>query len=191
MAPPPWHATPDGQWHAKRTCRAPSTSKAGLYYWKGTFRTWPFTTEGVSFNRPICSCCVLYTHSRAAKRPHAASLPATPALGYRRCLIVFPVFRGAANDPEIDRANPSTTCALVHTECHGFRVWPSTEASQILNLSWIGAVQDHSGYPGISRPLTPQPSLEGNFTRFCRHRTDPYKYSACRSLDHLAEPDDL
>ena len=135
MAPPPWYATPDGQWHAKRTRRAPSTSKAALYYWRGIFRSWPFTTEGVSFNRPICSCCVLYTHSRATKRPHAASLPATPALGYRRCLIVFPVFRGAANDPEIDRATnswdtasvvhlpqsiyPSATCALVHTECHG------------------------------------------------------------------------
>ena len=36
----------------------------------------------------VCPCCVLYTHSRAAKRPLAASLPATPALGHRRCLIV-------------------------------------------------------------------------------------------------------
>ena len=33
--------------------------------------------------------CVLYIHSRAAKRPLAASLPATPALGHRRCLIVW------------------------------------------------------------------------------------------------------
>ena len=48
-----------------------------------------------------CPCCVLNTHRRAAKRPLAASLPATPALGHRRCLIVFTVFRGAANDPEM------------------------------------------------------------------------------------------
>ena len=47
------------------------------------------------------SCCVLYTHSRAAKKPLAASLPATPALGHRRCLSAFTVFRGAANDPEL------------------------------------------------------------------------------------------
>ena len=35
-----------------------------------------------------------YTHSRAAKRPLAASLPATPALGHRRCLIVFTASAG-------------------------------------------------------------------------------------------------
>ena len=29
-----------------------------------------------------CPCCILYTHRRAAKRPLAASLPATPALGH-------------------------------------------------------------------------------------------------------------
>ena len=37
------------------------------------------------------------------------------------------------------------------------RVWPSTQASQILKLPRIGAVQDHSGHPGTSQPLTPQP----------------------------------
>ena len=42
----------------------------------------------------------LYTHF-AAKRPLAASLSVTPALGHRRCLIVFTVFRGAANDREM------------------------------------------------------------------------------------------
>ena len=62
MAPPPWHATPDGQWHAKRIRPAPPTSKAALYYWRGTFRSWPFTTEGVPpSNRPnvlahVASC---------------------------------------------------------------------------------------------------------------------------------------
>ena len=35
----------------------------------------------------VCLCCVLYTHNRAGKRPLAASLPATLALGHRRCLI--------------------------------------------------------------------------------------------------------
>ena len=48
-----------------------------------------------------CPCCVLYKHSRAAKRPLTASLPDTPALGHRRCLIAFTVFRGAGNDPEM------------------------------------------------------------------------------------------
>ena len=41
--------------------------------------------------------CPEYTHSRAAKRPFAA-FPATPALGHRRCLIAFTVFRGAQCD---------------------------------------------------------------------------------------------
>ena len=54
-------------------------------------------------DRMCLRCCVLYTHShsRAAKRPLAASLSVTPALGHRRCLIVFTVFRGAANDREM------------------------------------------------------------------------------------------
>ena len=93
--------------------------------------------RGSSIQQTECArpCCVLCTHSRAAERPLAASLPATPALRHRRCLIVFTVFRGAADDPEIHRAtnswntasavhlpesiHPPATCALVHTECHG------------------------------------------------------------------------
>ena len=69
-----------------------------------------------------CPCCVLYTHSRAAKRPLAASLPATPALGHRRCLIVFTVFRRAANDPEMfsvaDRQEKGYNSALQATPMH-------------------------------------------------------------------------
>ena len=38
------------------------------------------------------------------------------------------------------------------------RVWPSTQAFQILKLPRIGAVQAHSGDPGTNQPLTPQPT---------------------------------
>ena len=98
MAPPPWHATPDGQWHAKRIRLARSLlleryfPKLAVHNGRGC---------SIQPTESACPCCVLYTHSRAAKRPLAASLPATPALGYRRCLIVFTVFRMAANDPEM------------------------------------------------------------------------------------------
>ena len=37
------------------------------------------------------------------------------------------------------------------------QVCPSTQASQILKLPRIGRVQDHSGHPGTSQLLTPQP----------------------------------
>ena len=37
------------------------------------------------------------------------------------------------------------------------RVWSSTQASQVLKLLRIGGVQDHSGHPETSQPLTPQP----------------------------------
>ena len=49
------------------------------------------------------------------------------------------------------------TCALVYTECHAS---PSVaEHASISNseTSRIGGVQDHSGHPGTSQPLTPQP----------------------------------
>ena len=102
---------------------APPFSKAVLYYWRGTFRSWPFTTEGVPpSNRPnVLAHVAFYIHSRAAKRPLAASLPATPALGHRRCLIVFTVFRGAANDPEMfsvaDRQEKGTTPPFKQLRC--------------------------------------------------------------------------
>ena len=98
MGPPPWHATPDGQWHAK--CIRPARSLLLERYFPNLA---VHNGRGFSIQptESACPCCVLYTHSRAAKRPLAASLPATPALGHRRCLIVFTVFRGAANDPEM------------------------------------------------------------------------------------------
>ena len=70
MAPPPWHATPDGQWHAKRIRPAPPTSKAALYYWRGTFRSWPFTTEGVPpSNRPnVLAHVASYIHTVVRQR---------------------------------------------------------------------------------------------------------------------------
>ena len=70
MAPPPWHATPDGQWHAKRIRPAPPTSKAALYYWRGTFRSWPFTTEGVPpSNRPnVLAHIASYIHKVVRQR---------------------------------------------------------------------------------------------------------------------------
>ena len=70
MAPPPWHATPDGQWHAKRIRLAPPTSKAALYYWRGTFRSWPFTTEGVPpSNRPnVLAHIASYIHKVVRQR---------------------------------------------------------------------------------------------------------------------------
>ena len=131
--------------------------------------------RGFSIQQTECArpCCVLCTHSRAAERPLAASLPATPALGHRRCLIVFTVFRGAANDPEIHVRQILGTPLRRYTYPSQFirqpparwftpnvmdhRVWPSTQASQILKLLRIGGVQDHSGHPGTSQPLTPQP----------------------------------
>ena len=46
----------------------PSSILKSSSYWRCTFRSWPSTTEGIPpYNR----------HSRAAKRPLAASLPAT------------------------------------------------------------------------------------------------------------------
>ena len=67
--------------------------------------------------RAMACQTVLYTHSRAAKRPLAASLPATPSLSYRGCLIVFTVFRVAANDPEMFslRCMFSRFCTPSHT----------------------------------------------------------------------------
>ena len=91
---PPWlhrHGTPPRTGNGMPIDPPSSpTSKAAFYYWRGTFRSWPFIREGVL--HPTDRTCLpmlrpIYT-SRAAKRPLAASLPATPALGHRRCLIV-------------------------------------------------------------------------------------------------------
>ena len=71
-------------------------------------------------------------------------------------------------------------------------VWPSTQASLILKLPGIGAVQDHSGHTKNKSTVdTAAALLEGNFIRPRRHRADSYKYSACRPFDHLAEPNDF
>ena len=74
--------------------------------------------------------------------------------------------------PNSSRANSWNTASAVHHHSQSIRqpparwftpnvmdhrVWPSTEASQILKLLRIGGVQDHSGHPGTSQPLTSQP----------------------------------
>ena len=65
-----------------------------------------------------CPCCVLYTHSREAKRPLVASLPATPALGHRRCLIVFtPYIRCHEKDCNSRIYGGVTQFPHVHQQC--------------------------------------------------------------------------
>ena len=100
-------------------------SEAGRSQWKG------FSIQHTECG---CPCCVLYTLRRAAKRPLAASLLATLALGHRRCLIVSRSFAGLRTTLKFNaRQIPGTplrrytyhsqfirhTCALVDTECHG------------------------------------------------------------------------
>ena len=122
-------------------------SKAALYYWKGTFRKLATACrrlaavgcrpqqKGVPPIQQIecaCPCCALYTHSRAAKRPLAASLPATPDVGafafagtslcrpavsHRRCLIVFDSLRGAANNSSGERARRALSLDTSQSWC--------------------------------------------------------------------------
>ena len=95
MRSSPWHTTPDGQWHAKRFPPSSSNLKKQLFITGKVLSEtgnglpplgssgMPSTTKGVlSIQQIECAypCCALYTHSRAAKKPLAASLPATPAL---------------------------------------------------------------------------------------------------------------
>ena len=174
MAPPPWHATPVGQWHAKRNRPALATSKAALYYWRSTFRSWPFTTEGVL--HPTDRMCLpmlrpIYTQSCGKETPCGKS-PSHTRVGPQALLDRVTVFRQAANDLEIQRARNSwNTAFAVHLQSiHSpaiarwltpnvmdHRVWPSTQASQFLKLLRLGRVQDHSGHSRTSQPWTPQP----------------------------------
>ena len=175
MAPPPWHATPVGQWHAKRNRPALPTSKAALYYWRSTFRSWPFTTEGVL--HPTDRMCLpmlrpIYTQSCGKETPCGKS-PSHTRVGPQALLDRVTVFRRAANDLEIQRARNSwNTAFAVHLpqsihppaiarwltpNVMDHRVWPSTQASQILKLLRLGGVQDHSGHSRTSQPWTPQP----------------------------------
>ena len=175
MAPPPWHATPVGQWHAKRNRPALPTSKAALYFWRSTFRSWPFTTEGVL--HPTDRMCLpmlrpIYTQSCGKETPCGKS-PSHTRVGPQALLDRVTVFRRAANDLEIQRARNSwNTASAVHLpqsihppaiarwltpNVMDHRVWPSTQASQILKLLRLGGVQDHSGHSRTSQPWTPQP----------------------------------
>ena len=194
LAPPPWHATPVGQWHAKRNRPALPTSKAALYYWRNTFRSWPFTTEGVL--HPTDRMCLPMlrpiTLSRAAKRPLAASLLATLALGHRRCLIVSRSFAGLRTTLKFNaRQIPGTpfrrytyhsqfirhTCALVDIECHGS---PSVAKHASMSNSETSPARGSAGslrtFKNKSTVDTAAALLKGNFTRLRRHRADIYKY---------------
>ena len=131
--------------------------------------------KGFSIQQPECACpcCVLYTLSRAAKRPLAASLLATLALGHRRCLNVSRSFAGLRTTLKFNARQISGTPLRRYTYHSQFirqplarwltpnvmdhRVWPCTQASQILKLLRLGGVQDHSGHSGTSQPWTPQP----------------------------------
>ena len=84
MAPPPWHVT-TGTGNGMPIDPPSASNLKSSSYWRGTFRSWPSITEG---NPPS------NRHSRAAKRPLAASLPATRALGHRRLLDRFRVSAG-------------------------------------------------------------------------------------------------
>ena len=59
----------------------------------------------------------IYTQSCGKETPCGKSLPTTPALGYRGCLIVFTVFRVAAKDPKMLslRCMFSRFCTPSHT----------------------------------------------------------------------------
>ena len=139
-----------------------------------------------------CPCCVLYTLSRAAKRPLAASLLATLALGHRRCLIVSRSFAGLRTTLKFNaRQIPGTplrrytyhsqfirhTCALVDTECHGS---PSVAKHASMSNSETSPVRVSAGSlrtgKNKSTVDTAAALLEGNFTRLRRHRADTYKY---------------
>ena len=170
----PRSATPDGQWHAKRPHSSSSLKSSCLllerYFPKlAVHNGRGFFIQQTESARP---CCVLRTHSRAAERPLAASLPATPA------------FRGAANDPEFDRATnswdtasvvhlpqsiyPSATCALVHIECHG-----SPSVAKHGSISNSESFLDRGSAGSLRTP---------------RNKSTVHT-AAASVLDHLAEPD--
>ena len=139
-----------------------------------------------------CPCCVLYTLSSAAKKPLAASLLATLALGHRRCLTVSRSFAGLRtilkfNAREIlgipllwyfTTVNSSAShCALVDTECHGS---PSVAKHASISNSETSPARGSAGslrtFKNKSTVDTAAALLEGNFTRLRRHRADTYKY---------------
>ena len=70
MTPPSWHATLDGQWHANRF------AELETYFPKLAGDN--ERCSSIQQTECACPCCVLCTPSRVAKRPLAASLPATP-----------------------------------------------------------------------------------------------------------------
>ena len=114
------------------SAQPPPTSKAALYYWRGTFGSWQRPAaawqqwDGVHNRRgsPIqqtecaCPCCVPFLHTvgrqrdplRQVSQPHPRwgicirKHFLITSCSHRRCLIVFTVFRGAANDPGGGRA---------------------------------------------------------------------------------------
>ena len=99
MGPPPWHATPDGQWHARRHRPAPPTSETAVYYWRGTFRSWLFTTEG--FPHPTDRMCLfmlrpIFTQS-CGKEPPCGKSPSHTRVGSQALLDRVTVFAGLLN----------------------------------------------------------------------------------------------
>ena len=156
MAPPPWHVTPDGQWHAKRILQLLQPQKQLCI--TGEVLSEAGRSQQKGFLHPTDRMCLfmlrpVYTHSRAAKRPLAASLLATPALGHRRCLIVFTVFRGAANDPEMfsvaDRQEKDTTPPSKQLRCMFSRFCTPShrlprKGLQHLNLRWSHSLSTHT-----------------------------------------------
>ena len=116
-------------------------------------------------------CCVLYAHSRAAKRPLAASPSVTPALGHRRCLIVFTVFCGAANNHEMfsvaGRQAKDTTPPFKQLRCmfsRFFLIYFATKRFQQPNLWWSQSLSTHE--PAIpARYLVPQSSDTSDSSR--------------------------
>ena len=101
MRTSPWHTTPDGAMACQTfSSKFLQPQKATLHYWKGIFGNWQrpaaawqqwdavHNKRGFPIQQIECAfpCCAQKTHSRAAKKPLAVGLPATPALAQLQSL---------------------------------------------------------------------------------------------------------
>ena len=98
MRAPPWHATPVGQWHDKRFPLSSFNFKSSSLLLERYFlKLAVHNGRGSSIQQTECACVVAsYIHTVMRQRD-----PLRQVSQPRRCLIVFTVFRGAANDREM------------------------------------------------------------------------------------------